>query len=106
MYVYLQKNGDADAQDEQSEDDNSKIYAYPNPFVDRVTLRFELEADAPSAQICLYSQAGINKQNYNLGALGAGEHSFVIAPDVSENIYIVRVVAGQYKYQTIIFRKR
>ena len=54
----------------------------------------------------LYSQAGINKQNYNLGALGAGEHSFVIAPDVSENIYIVRVVAGQYKYQTIIFRKR
>lgn len=106
MYVYLQKNGDADAQDEQSEDDNSKIYAYPNPFVDRVTLRFELEADVPSAQICLYSQAGINKQNYNLGALGAGEHSFVIAPDVSENIYIVRVVAGQYKYQTIIFRKR
>ena len=104
MYVYLQKSGDT--QDGQSADDNSKIYAYPNPFVDRVTLRFELETDVPSAQICLYSQTGINRQNYNLGALQAGEHSFVIAPDVSENIYIVRVVAGQYKYQTIIFRKR
>lgn len=104
MYVYLQKSGDT--QDGQSADDNSKIYAYPNPFVDRVTLRFELETDVPSAQICLYSQTGINRQNYNLGALQAGEHSFAITPDLSENIYIVHVIAGLYKYQTIIFRKR
>lgn len=104
MYIYLKRDGNS--ADEPSEDGNGKIYSYPNPFESQVTLKFELAENVSSAQIHLYSQAGINKQNFNLGALSAGEHAFTITPDIAEDIYIVHVIAGKYKYQTIIFRKR
>lgn len=103
MYVCLQKNGSAQ---EISENVNNRVYSYPNPYTDVVTLKFELDAAVPSANICLYTQSGVCKQNYKVGALESGEHSFNIYPDPSENSYIVHVIAGGNVYQTIIFKKR
>ncbi len=103
MYVCLLKNGSAQ---EGSETINNRVYSYPNPYTDVVTLKFELDAAVPSANICLYTQSGVCKQNYKVGALEAGEHSFNIYPDPSENSYIVHVIAGGNIYQTIIFKKR
>lgn len=104
MYVYLRK--EILSENEMSEENGSRIYSYPNPFISQVTLKFELKENVPSAQIHLYSQSGINKQNYELGALSAGEQTFTITPNIFEDTYIVHVIAGKYKYQTIIFRKR
>ena len=102
MYICLKKDG---ASEEHGEDDN-KIYSYPNPYTDAVTLKFELATDVPSAKICLYSQSGVNKQNFSLGSLAAGEHSYTFVPNPYENSYIVHVVAGNGVYQTIIFKKQ
>ncbi len=102
MYVCMKKK--TGLQD-GSEDYNNKIYSYPNPYTDMVTLKFELEEAVSSAKICLYTQVGVNKQNYSVGALSAGEHSFNIVPDPQENSYVVYVLAGNKKYRTIIFKK-
>ena len=105
-YISLQRCGDA-PQNLLQENYDSKIYAYPNPFTDRVNLYFELEEDVPSAKIYLFSQNGTLKQAYELGAVESGEHTYTIMPnDMAEKSYVVNVVAGKYKYQTIIFRDR
>ena len=103
MYVCLKKTGSSP---DYGENMNNKIYSYPNPYTDVVTLKFELEADVPSAKICLYSQGGINRQNYSLGPLNAGEHSYTIVPDPCETTYVVHVIAGSTVYQTIIIKKQ
>lgn len=103
MYVCLKKTGSTQ---DYSGNINNKIYSYPNPYTDVVTLKFELDADVPSAKICLYSQGGINRQNYDLGALNAGEHSYTIVPDPCETTYVVHVIAGSTVYQTIIIKKQ
>ena len=87
-------------------EDNSKIYAYPNPFVDSFNLNFELDKDVQSAKICIFTETGLNKLNYGLGALPKGKHSFVISPNVQKGTYIVHVMADNYDYQTIIFKKQ
>jgi tetratricopeptide (TPR) repeat protein len=102
MYVCLKKDV---VPNDATDNANNRIYSYPNPYVDAVTLKFVLEEDVPSARISLYSRAGINMQNYNLGALSAGEHSVSITPNRQQSSYVVYVVAGKTKYQTIIFKK-
>lgn len=102
MYVCLRKTGTLQ---DNEEDANNKIFSYPNPYTDAVTLKFELEEDVPSVKICLYSQSGVNKQNYSLGALKAGEHSYTIVPSPYDKSYIVHIIAGDTVYQTIIFKK-
>lgn len=105
MYVCLQKSGAFDG-DDMAKDDNSRIYSYPNPFVSQVTLHFELDNDVKSAKICVYSRTGILRQSYSLGALSAGACSYTIMPDLSEDVYVVHVVADGHVYETVIFRKK
>lgn len=106
MYVSLMKtreHGEGNAVDEEG---NGRIYSYPNPYRERVTMWFELEEDVPAAEISLYTQNGMFRQGFRLGALKAGVHSFSVTPDVSENTYIVRMTAGNRVYQAIIFHER
>ncbi len=91
--------------DTQSDDD-SKIWAYPNPFKSQVTVRFELDEPCASTKICLYTRTGVNKQSYDLGSLDAGEHTYTFSPNVTDGVYVLHVVAGEHLYQTIIIRER
>ena len=86
--------------------DNSRIWAYPNPFQNQVTVKFELDEPCASTKICLYTRTGVNKQNYNLGSLEAGEHTYTLSPNVTDGVYVLHVVAGEHIYQTIIIRER
>ena len=86
--------------------DNSKIWAYPNPFKTQVTVRFELDEPCASTKICLYTRTGVNKQSYELGSLDAGEHTYTLTPNITDGVYVLHVVAGEHVYQTIIIRER
>lgn len=103
MYVILKKIGVVDENKES--EDSSKIYAFPNPFVDSFNLNFELDKDVLSAKICIFTESGLNRLSYGLGALPAGKHSFTISPNIKKGTYIVHVIADEYDYQTIIFKK-
>ena len=91
---------------ETADSGESKIWTYPNPFSSQVTIKFELEESCKSAKVCLYTRDGINKQNFTLGALEAGEHSYTLTPDVSDGIYVLHVIADQHVYETLIIRER
>ena len=103
MYVCLKKV--SNSFEEQDSNDNSKIYAYPNPFVESFNLNFELDKDVNTAKICIFTQSGLNKLNYGIGSLQAGKHSFTISPNIANGTYIGHVLADEYEYQTIIFKK-
>ena len=103
MYIALQKtvyNGNT-----KGDDAKSKIYAYPNPFSGQLTVSLELTDDVPSASVGIYSQAGVNIHTYNIGALSCGKNAFTLYPSLPNGIYMLRVIAGRQRFQTIIIKK-
>ena len=104
MYINLQKTLPNNVANEYHSE--SKIYAYPNPFSSQLTISFELSGDVPSANVGIYTQAGINLHTYNLGVLSQGKNSFSLSPVLPDGIYMLRVTAGQQRFQTIIIKKR
>lgn len=104
MYLCIQKDDVAEA---QGENGNTRIYAYPNPFVDHFTLNFELDEEVPDTRVCIYTQGGLSRLNYRIGALPAGRHTFnVSAPQLDKGTYVVHVYAGSHDYETLIFKNR
>lgn len=91
---------------ETADGGESKIWAYPNPFSSQVTIKFELEESCKSAKVCLYTRDGVNRQSYALGALEEGEHTYTFVPNVTDGIYVLRVVANQHVYETLIIREK
>lgn len=100
MYVSLRKSSSG-----SDGDAGSRIYSYPNPYTDAVTLKFDLSEPSSSCRICLYTSGGVCKEVYNIGALEAGEHAYTIVPAPGEKTYVVHVMAGPAVYQTVIIRK-
>ena len=88
--------------DDIRNDDNSRIWAYPNPFSSQLNVKFMLDESCPSAKVCIYTRSGVNVRSYGLGALDAGEHTYSLAPNLSDGIYVLHVVAGEHVYETII----
>ncbi len=88
--------------DDIRNDDNSQIWAYPNPFSSQLNVKFMLDESCPSAKVCIYTRSGVNVRSYGLGALDAGEHTYSLAPKLSDGIYVLHVVAGEHVYETII----
>ena len=105
MYVTLQK-ANASGQEEEESGASGRIYAYPTPFAQQLTISFELAKDAPQAKALVYSQSGTNMANYSLGSLTAGRHTVTLSPTVPDGIYVLYVVAGSQTFQTIIVKKR
>ncbi|MBR1449442.1 MAG: SEL1-like repeat protein [Prevotella sp.] len=104
MYITLRKAAGT-GQEHESDAFNS-IFAYPNPFAQQVTLSFELSEDMPQAKALIYSQSGINVANYSLGNLSAGHHAISLRPAIPDGMYVLYVVAGKQRLQTIIVKRR
>lgn len=104
MYITLRK-ADVTGQEYGSDAVNS-IFAYPNPFAQQVTISFDLSGDVQQAKALVYSQAGINVANYNLGSLAAGHHTITMRPAIPDGMYVLHVVAGKQRLQTIIVKRR
>lgn len=100
MYVSLRKSSSGSGGDA-----GSRIYSYPNPYTDAVTLKFDFSEPSSSGKICLYTSGGVCKEVYNIGAMEAGEHAYTIVPAPGEKTYVVHVMAGPAVYQTVIIRK-
>ena len=104
MYLTLQKMNVTETTEIESE--NSRIYAYPNPFAQQVTISFDLQDDVKQAKALVYSQSGSCMASYSLGGLAEGHHTVVLSPAVPDGIYVLHVIAGKQTFQTIIVKKR
>jgi hypothetical protein len=69
--------------------------AYPNPFQDRATLRYELP-EAASVRIVVYDLLGREVAVIVDGELGAGRHAAVLdGRALAAGVYVVRMTAGE-----------
>lgn len=102
MYICLSKKTPTDSASASS----SHLNAYPNPFSSKINLSFELERPENNCYIGLYSQSGICTFSASLGRLSSGSHTFVISPNLPDGLYVMRVTAGDCRYQTIVMKKR
>lgn len=73
---------------------NLQFGAYPNPFIDRTTMRYELEKDA-DVQIAVFDQSGKMVQNYGTrkSSQGINEVEFN-AGNLPAGIYYGRVITS------------
>jgi len=105
MYICLQKDySDGDMQRETDKND-TRLYAWPNPFSGNVTLSFDLVESVDNALISIYNQSGMPMYTTPLGTLQSGKHSFTITPSIPDGIYLLNVTAGNNHYKTIIVKK-
>lgn len=105
MYICLQKDySDGDMQRETDKND-TRLYAWPNPFSGNVTLNFDLVESVDNALISIYNQSGMPMYTTPLGTLQSGKHSFTITPSIPDGIYLLNVTAGNNHYKTIIVKK-
>ena len=105
MSICLQKDySDGDIANEIAKDD-TRLYAWPNPFSGNVTLGFDLSESVESGSITLYSQSGMPVFAATLGALQPGKHSFTVAPSIPEGVYVLHVTAGTCHYRTVVVKK-
>lgn len=103
MYICLHKKNTNVA--DSLGNGNVKLRAYPNPFSGQITIGFDLPENVSSARVGLYSQTGMNLYLAELGMLETGKHSFNLQPQVPDGLYVIRVTAGKYSYQTIVIKK-
>lgn len=105
MYLMLQKQ--IPNEDMINKEGMSKrIYAYPYPFTNQLTVHFDLEKPTSDATLAFYNQYGVNIKNYPLGKLSEGSHNVDISPNISGGVYVLRLITKQEQFKNIIVRKR
>jgi hypothetical protein len=73
-----------------------QILAYPNPFIDHLTLEFDLNSDA-DVLLEIFNENGIKLATLHSGMLTADHYTFVYSPEhLSEQMLIYRLtINGQ-----------
>lgn len=102
MYVSLRKSTLTKGEEENNADEYANIVAYADSYSHRITLKFELSHAVSSTQISLYDRNSLNVGNYRYGALDAGVNTLTLIPNLGEGYYVIRVVAGSQKFQSVI----
>ena len=103
MYVCMKKDFQSGGADSV---EVSRLTAYPNPFSGQVTVEVTLPEPVAEAIVGIFSQSGMNVYSARLGGMDAGVQTFTINPSIPDGVYVLTVMAGNNKYQTIIMKRR
>ncbi|MBQ8361390.1 MAG: SEL1-like repeat protein [Bacteroidaceae bacterium] len=102
MYISLHKVGTTTvAEDKEA---HTVVKAYPNPFSDKLNLALTLQ-ESCNVQIAIYDYSGRNVYMTDMGDVAVGEQRFVLTPNLSQGVYIVKAFAGKRTYQVIVIKK-
>ena len=82
----------------------SRIYTYPNPFVDRLSAHFEL-GGVCEVYMGIYTVTGVNVYFSRLGEMQPGAHTVEVAPSLPDGTYLLKLFAGDATFETVIVRK-
>ncbi len=110
MYVSLQKQRlagtgkDKSSPEPQTEKEQEKLRAYPNPFNSTIQVYFTLE-EASSVRVALYNSAGRNVYMSGKKSLSAGEQTLSLNPAIPTGVYTLKVFAADQTWETIVVKK-
>lgn len=97
IYFYVSRT------DDKNEND-TKLYTYPNPFSDELTAHFSLDTSC-SVSMGIYTAGGINLYWSNLGTMDSGAHAVTLRPTIADGTYLLKLYAGADTYETVIIKK-